>query len=161
MNTKHMMYFFVIGAMSSYGSLAVAAPDDNADQRALDVTMEVMAEGQGPDDVVETIELPATASPTGVENSATGLATANEARERGREFGQDKASEARQRGEDAREGAADNAAEARLRAQQNMQDNIPTGALDNLPDEVRDNLPKEVRDRVGGAGASGGRPGGS
>lgn len=146
MNTQSIIYPFVIAAFTAYGG--VAAAQDNGDD--LDVTMDLIEEDEAPDSAMEPIELPGTASEQGVESSADGLATANEARERGREFGQDTAEEARQRGEDAREEASDDAEEALSRARQNVKDNVPSGALDNIPENVRDNIPEDVRDRIPG-----------
>jgi hypothetical protein len=77
-----------------------------------DDTMVVVDDETAVEDVVNQIELPATASPEGVENSAFGLDTANQAREQGREFGQQQANEARNRGLDARENAREAARES-------------------------------------------------
>ena len=143
MNTRHIFYPFIIAALTSIGGIAMAQETDE-----LDLTMDLLEEGETPEDIVEPIALPEDASPQGVESSADGLATANEARERGREFGQDTAAEARQRGEDARDDASDNAEEALSRARQNVKDNIPAGTFDNIPEHVRDNVPEHVRDRI-------------
>lgn len=65
----------------------------------------------------ENLALPETASPEAQENARQGLDTANEARERGREFGQERAEEARSRGQEARERGE----EARQRGQEARQ----------------------------------------
>lgn len=109
-----------------------------------DVTMMVVEEGETADRVLAPIELPEAAAEEGVTNSAEGLATANEAREKGREFGEARAAEGRERGEQAREAAAENAENARDR----IKDDVARGALENIPDNVRDNIPDNVRDRV-------------
>ncbi len=142
MNTRYIVYFFAAATIGSYSAFAAAQPNDNADDTALDVTMEVVEERQGPDSAVTEIALPVAASEEGVQNSAEGLATANDARARGREFGEDQAEQAR----------AD--------ARQNIQDNIPGGDLDDLPDDVYDNIPDDVRDRLGPPDDTG-QPGGS
>ena len=62
----------------------------------LDVTMRVVGPKDSlPDAVTKTIELPASASDTARENAAAGLEKANEARSRGREYGQSVSEQAR------------------------------------------------------------------
>jgi len=71
-----------------------------ADDKPLDVTISVVSSPDDlPDAVTKTIELPGTASDVAVERSGKGLETANQARERGREFGQAVAEEAKARGQ--------------------------------------------------------------
>lgn len=148
MKRRYIYYFFIAAIIGSYSGVAAAQPNDNADNADLDVTMEVMEEGQGPDRAMDTIELPETAADQGVESSAKGLETANEARERGREFGRERAQEARQYREEARRGVGEDAEQARERAEQNIRDNVPRDRMDNMPDDVRENVPDDVRDRV-------------
>lgn len=120
--------------------LVLVAPV-NADD---DVTMMVIEEGESADSVLAPIELPEAAAEEGVTNSADGLVTAAEAREKGREFGEERAAEGRERGEQAREAAAENAENARDR----IKDDVARGVLENVPDNVRENIPDNVRDRV-------------
>src|SRR6266700_3251487 len=70
-------------------SAAWAQQRDRAQQRDLEVTMDVVPANASADATGE-IKLPATASPRGQESSAFGLETANRAREGdlGRDFGQ-------------------------------------------------------------------------
>ncbi len=68
-----------------------------ADQ-PLDVTIQVVnSPADLPAAVTKTIELPAAASDVARDHAAKGLDTANQARERGREFGQAIAEEAKNR----------------------------------------------------------------
>ncbi|MFP3983752.1 MAG: hypothetical protein ACLFV2_08710 [Desulfurivibrionaceae bacterium] len=148
MKRKYIYYFFIAAIIGSYSGVAAAQPNDNADDRALDVTMEVMEEGERPDSAMEDIELPEAASQQGVEGSARGLETANEAREQKREFGRERAQEARQYREEARQEAGEDAEQARGRTEQNIRDNVSRDRMDNMPDDVRENVPDDVRDRV-------------
>jgi hypothetical protein len=85
----------VFGAiLSVYSSLACADED-----RVPAVTMSVLESEADIQRVISEIRLPEQASPVARERAAKGLETANEARERAREFGQERA-------EQAREGAA-------------------------------------------------------
>lgn len=143
MNIKFLYSSFIFAVFTLTGVSVQAQESDE-----LDLTMDLVEEGDDLDNIVEQIELPADASAQAVESSAFGLETANAAREQGREFGQARAEEARQRGEEARGQAADNADEGLSRARQNVQDNIPGGTLDNIPENVRDNIPEQVRDRI-------------
>ena len=69
----------------------------------LDVTMEVVGEHASEERIARELRLPEAADQTAEETSREGLETAGEARERGRDFGQDRAESARQRGEEARQ----------------------------------------------------------
>jgi hypothetical protein len=62
---------------------------------APEVTMSVLESEDDAERVISEIQLPPTASPVAQERAAQGLETANEARERGREFGQERAEQAR------------------------------------------------------------------
>ena len=149
---KRYFYPAIFAAMSLTGGFAQAQAVD------LDVTMNLVEEGGRPDSIIEPIVLPDTAAVEAVEKSAHGLATANAARELGREFGQARAEEARQRGEDVRSAVEDKAGEDLARARQNLRDHVPEGALENIRADVRDNIPGDVRERVpGNAGRTAGR----
>jgi hypothetical protein len=63
-----------------------------------EITMTVLESEDNAESVVSEIQLPANASPVAQERAAKGLSTANEARERGREFGQERAEQAREKG---------------------------------------------------------------
>ena len=64
-----------------------------------EATITVVDDGDTPDDVVRVIELPDQASATGAAKSASGIATANSAKEKsgvsGRDFGQQVSEDAR------------------------------------------------------------------
>lgn len=119
MKLRNLLYPFLIASFASYGAGVLA--QDNEDE--LDTTMDVAEEGEAPDNATEPLALPEDASEQGVESSAEGLETANEAREKGREFGEATAEEAREQGretgrsaaEDAREGGRAAAEDARER----------------------------------------------
>lgn len=82
---------FVLGLMAANSAMAADG--------SLDVTITVVdSPGQLPSAVTKTIELPPAASDIARERSAKGMNTANEARERGREFGRDVAEGAKARG---------------------------------------------------------------
>nr|WP_286775704.1 hypothetical protein [[Pseudomonas] sp. BICA1-14] len=98
-----------------------------------DDTMVVVDDETEVEDVVNQIELPATASPEGVENSAFGLDTANQAREQGREFGQQQANEARNRGLDARENAREAARESARESARSDARSDQRGAPNDIP----------------------------
>lgn len=151
MNLRHLIYPLTVAVFTLAGGNALAQEIDD-----LDVTMNLVEEGEELANVMEPIVLPNFAAPQGVENSAFGLASANDARNQGREFGQGRAEEARLRGEEARTAAADNAEEALTRARQNVKDRIPADGLENIPDNILDNIPTDVRDRIPGRGRPGG-----
>jgi hypothetical protein len=114
MKTRILLYPFITAVLSSYSGLSMAQDTDL--DLVDDPTLIVVDEDADPETAMEPIVLPDDASAQAVESSAQGLATANQARERGREFGQDTAEAARERGAEARESAADRASEARERA---------------------------------------------
>jgi len=143
MKLRTCIYPFLIAAMATYGGPLLAQQGDE-----LDITMTVVDEDAQPDIAVEPIVLPDSAALQAVESSAQGLATANEARERGREFGQETAKAAHERGAEARESAAER-----------VRDNIPTNALENIPENIRDNIPAHVRDRLFESGRPNNPPG--
>lgn len=118
------------------------------------VTMQILAEGEDPDEIIERIELPTDASAEGVEASRGGLDTASAARADGRAFGEAVADEARQRGGDE---AADSADQARANARDQIADDMARGDLDDLPEQVRENIPEEAQERIRQRGR--GRPG--
>lgn len=96
---------------------ALLTPVVHADDA--DDSTTVVAEGQQPDDAVTTLALPDQASDKAKESAASGLETANaareshgnetaaDARELGREFGERTAEEARDRSQQIRETAGD------------------------------------------------------
>ena len=79
-------------------AIAPAAFAD-AGEEADEATITVIEDGATPDDVVKVIELPDHASATGVAKSASGIDTANAAKDKsgetGRDFGQQVSEEAR------------------------------------------------------------------
>jgi hypothetical protein len=84
-----MIVLFMACALSG-----VAVADDT-----LDVTISVVGSPNDlPAAVTKTIELPAAASDMARDRAAKGLDTANQARERGREFGQSIAEDAKTHG---------------------------------------------------------------
>ncbi len=92
---RYRMLHAVTAALLVMGVAMPAFAEDD-----LDVTMEVIEEDADEARFVRQIELPAGASEQARESAADGHETANEARERGREFGQERAREARERGRD-------------------------------------------------------------
>jgi hypothetical protein len=111
---------FALAALS-FRLPAFAQENSSDTDENLELTMTLLPEAATlPDAVTKTIELPEPASETGADSSAQGLATANEARdhsdqsdhsdagletaaearERGRDLGQDMAAEAQQNRED-------------------------------------------------------------
>lgn len=79
-----------------FGLLAVAPVSRAADDVDLDVTMRVVGPRDSlPNAVTKTIALPPSASDKAKEKSASGLEKANEARSRGREYGQSVSEQAR------------------------------------------------------------------
>ena len=90
-------------------ALALALPGLAwAQQRDLEVTMDVVPANAASDSATKVIALPATASPRAQERSAFGHSVANKAREArgdlGREFGQSVSEAARERGKPATPG---------------------------------------------------------
>jgi hypothetical protein len=63
-----------------------------------DITMTILESEDAAERVVSEIQLPEKASPVAQERAAKGLDTANEARKRGRELGQERAEQAREHG---------------------------------------------------------------
>gem|GEM_PF-6059734 len=73
-----------------------------------DLVLEVIDDADaGEEDFVDEIRLPEQASDQARESAASGLETANEARERGRDFGQERAEQAREAGREARQERAE------------------------------------------------------
>lgn len=117
------------------------------------------------------LQLPEDASEEGVENSADGLATANAAREGGREFGQQRADEARGQGRETAEQARENGREfgqqqaaearnrsldARERAGESARDSAierARGAGGNIPPAAQDARDRAADARNAGRGA--------
>lgn len=91
----YLSYFLMLG-------LFVSAPvwAQDAEELEGDDTITVLDEGEDPSNLENDLALPEDAAPEGVENSAFGLETANQARELGREFGQQRAAEARESNRD-------------------------------------------------------------
>jgi hypothetical protein len=101
--TSKYRYLLLLAAGFAFSPAVYA--DDPADPA--DDTITVVDEDATPEDVTNTIALPSSASDTGRENSQQGIDTANnaremrgnataaEAREQGREFGERAAAEAR------------------------------------------------------------------
>ena len=83
---------------------AVADEHDIDDDLVLEVVEDPDA---GEEDFVDEIRLPTPVSDQARESAASGLETANEARERGREFGQERAEQAREAGREARQERAE------------------------------------------------------
>ena len=75
-------------------TMSPVAYADEADDMD-EATITVVDESETPEDVVKVIALPEQASPTAVEKSASGLETANNAKENGSDFGQQVAEDAR------------------------------------------------------------------
>jgi hypothetical protein len=79
-----------------------SADEHDADD---DLVLEVVDDPDaGEEDYVEEIRLPEQASDQARESAAGGIETANEARERGRDFGQERAEQARELGREVRDG---------------------------------------------------------
>lgn len=127
-------------------ALGVGA-QDAANDAALEVTIRLLPENAAgrPDEITRRIELPPAVRPDSPANSApdrrgAGQDTAAEARERGREFGQEIAEQARQNRENAgrpdRTGPPDNAGPPDdVPGPQGPPDNVPgpQGPPDNVP----------------------------
>ncbi len=101
---------------SAFGLATANAARQRGGEENGEEPVEGQEEGEEPEEGEDSVErtplsLPETASDQARESSAFGLATANEARERSREFGQDRAA-------DAREAAAERADEARTAGQE-------------------------------------------
>lgn len=92
-STVKMLFALLLGI-----AIAPAAFAD-AGEAADDATITVIEDGATPDDVVKVIELPDHASATGVAKSASGIDTANAAKDKsgetGRDFGQQVSEDAR------------------------------------------------------------------
>jgi hypothetical protein len=78
--------------------LVCASASYAAESDVPDITMTVLESEEAAERVVSEIQLPEKASPVAKEKAAKGLETANEARQRGREFGQERAEQAREQG---------------------------------------------------------------
>src|SRR5688572_20164616 len=78
--------------------LVCASASYAAEGEVPDITMTVLESEDAAERVVSEIQLPEKASPAAQEHAAKGLNTANEARKRGREFGQERAEQAREHG---------------------------------------------------------------
>lgn len=115
-------------AMMAAGLLAMGV-SFAATAQEYDLELDVVEAGETEGELVNRLELPESASDVGVENSRFGLDTANEAREKGREFGQERAMEAREFG-------ADSAREASERAS-------AAGEAGEAAQEARDGAPGE------------------
>lgn len=97
-------------------AIGIAAPLSlHAEEIDFDLDVVDVEDTEG--DVAHRLSLPESASQQAVESAQFGLDTANEARERGREFGQERAQEARERAQDARERGQATGASARGAAQ--------------------------------------------
>ncbi|MEF8889012.1 MAG: hypothetical protein V5A14_03110 [Desulfohalobiaceae bacterium] len=114
---KRSIFFIALSVLLA-GLLAAApamAQDDEAEAR--NDEMQVVDQNERPEDVDKELSLPKSASEQGKESSSYGLDTANEAREKDREFGQERAQEAgemaNERAEEARERARERADEAK------------------------------------------------
>jgi hypothetical protein len=107
----------VVGIAALAGFLAAPASAQERALERLEITMELLpAQAVGPEEITRRIELPPAANQgntgdqppaelPGLENgNGQGLETATEARERGREFGQDVAEQARENRENAGRG---------------------------------------------------------
>jgi hypothetical protein len=84
----------LIWALAAGMALAPLAHADES-QSIDDATITVVEEGDTPDDVVNVIDLPASAAPNALQNSAAGQDTANSAKENANDFGQQVAEDAR------------------------------------------------------------------
>ena len=103
----------------------VVAQEDDGDG-SVDDTIVVVDENADPEDIINILELPETASDRGRESSAKGLATANAARENGREFGQ-------QMSEDARSNRDAQRDEARQESRGNVNENAASRPAIDTP----------------------------
>jgi hypothetical protein len=120
----------------SVASIAIAAclsvPAIYAQEPDNEVTMDVLDSTDANEEMLGArIELPERAAERARERSAFGLETANQARERSREFGQERAAEARE--------AVKNARKAKDKDKQ-PGDRVPPDRPD-LPDAVPDDSP--------------------
>lgn len=105
---KNWTVLLASGVFALSLSFAATAQED-------DLELDVVEEGETEDEMVNRLELPESASDEGRESSALGLDTANEARERGREFGQERAEEARERAQASQDAAREGRESARER----------------------------------------------
>lgn len=87
--------------------LLTASPVLSADHQDGLTMQAIEAENNAEEELISDITLPENASPQAHENAAYGLNTANEARRRGREFGQERAEQARELGRDANRGSGE------------------------------------------------------
>lgn len=102
MRIRTFLYPLVFTGLALYGCLA-AAQDTEGTGDDLDVSVGVIGQDQSPDSLVQDIQLPDSASQEGHDNSAQGLSTANDAREKAED-----AKQARdEAGEDSSEAAED------------------------------------------------------
>lgn len=91
---KHWVFTLTL-IFSLFAWPAMAQEDD------LDVTLSVVEdEGEAEEQLVNDIELPADADEQAQENAAFGLDTANQARQQGREFGEERAEQGQENRED-------------------------------------------------------------
>lgn len=86
---------FTAAALIIFAAVLLLATSFAHAGAAPEVTMSVLESEADVERVISEIQLPARASAVARERSAHGLETANEARERGREFGQERAEQAR------------------------------------------------------------------
>ncbi len=93
-------YLLAVGFVGLLGGAGAMADE-------LDVTMDVVDSDATEERVVRELRIPEPAAEAGREPPTEGLGSAPEARERGREFGQERAESARERGRDARERGSD------------------------------------------------------
>ena len=97
--------FLSVALTVAIAPVAQAATDDDA-------TITVVDEGETPDDVVKVIALPEHAAVEGKTKGASGIDTANGAKDKsgsGRDFGEEKSSEARDKADEKHNEAADQA----------------------------------------------------
>jgi hypothetical protein len=93
MEVRMTLFRLAMMVLLSLGFSAPALAQDD------EVTIDVVTDQDSlPDEVTSEIELPTQASEAAQGNAGPGLDTANEAREKGREFGMERAAEARERG---------------------------------------------------------------
>jgi hypothetical protein len=107
----------ILGLGLCLGTMAYAEEDG---------TMTLVEEGETPEEIMQMIKLPGSASDVGRENSKRGRDTASDARADGQQFGQDRAELARSDGEDIRAEVRDNARRD-ARGDNSQGDNPPGG----------------------------------
>ena len=130
--------------VATAGALSVMLAGPVGADDGLDPTMRLVDNGVTEEEFVREIDLPEQAADQAREAARPGLDTANQARERRREFGEDRADEARERG---REMGRERAEEARREGE---------AARERAREEQR--MRMEERDGDG-SGRPGGRPG--